>query len=508
MGAKTIMVQGTGSYVGKTTLVTALCRIFKQDGYQVAPFKAQNMSLNSFVTRDGGEVARAQATQAEAAGVPVAREMNPILLKPMNELGAQIIVNGEVYSNMDGEEYRLHKDEFFQVVKRALSKLISKYEIVVIEGAGSPAEVNLREWEIANMRVAELFDTPILLLSDIDRGGCFAWIVGTLELLSPLEVERVKGVVINKFRGDLKLLKPGITYLEAKIGKPVLGVIPYFKDIRIAGEDSQALDEEQEMEVGGKGKISVVVIRLPHISNYTDFQCFESEKEVTLQYLKEGEEIESPDLLILPGTKSTISDLLYLKKSGLIQQIKEAYKAGTMIIGICGGYQMLGRRIEDPYGVEGVERSAEGIGLLNTITVFELHKSTYQVKAKALSIPFGRECEVKGYEIHMGKTSLLSDVTPAFEIVERVGRDKIFGMEAKDGAVSKDGLVFGTYIHGIFENDDFRSELIKFLRRRKRRGGEGIHVFVDREKEFDKLALLVRENLRLKEVYRIMGIGG
>ncbi|OGN97417.1 MAG: cobyric acid synthase CobQ, partial [Chloroflexi bacterium RBG_13_51_18] len=380
--AKTIMIQGTASAVGKSVIVTALCRIFKQDGYKVAPFKSQNIALNSFVTEGGGEIGRAQAVQAEAAGITATVDMNPVLLKPTSNSGCQVILLGKVFKNISAQDYTNYAPTLLKTVVESLEKLRAEYEIVVIEGAGSTAEINLKEREIVNMRIAKASGSPVLLAGDIDKGGIFASLVGTLELLDEDERHYVKGLIINKFRGDVSLLKPAIDFTEKRTGLPVLGVIPYFKDIRIAQEDSVYLDEREVKK--DSSELNITIIRLPHISNYDDFDPLEVEG-CTVNYIRQRFEFGNPHLIILPGTKSTINDLQYLRQTGLANIIMEKAKAGTPVVGICGGYQMLGRKILDPEGVESEKGEVEGLGLLDVVTEFAAEKSTTQVRARVMA---------------------------------------------------------------------------------------------------------------------------
>jgi len=505
--AKRIMIQGTGSGVGKSVIVAALCRIFKQDGYKVAPFKAQNMALNSFVTRNGGEMGRAQVVQAEAAGIEPTVDMNPILIKPTSDVGAQIIVRGKVVGNMSAHYYHNHKPELIQVVSDSFFKLAKEYEIVVIEGAGSPAEVNLRKSDIVNMKMAEIADSPVLLVGDIDKGGVFAWLIGTLELLTEEERKRVKGLIINKFRGDINILKPGLDYLEERSGKDVLGVIPYFKDIWIEEEDSLSLEKARYSFIPEKSKISIEILYLPHISNFTDFDPLEEEEDVCLRYVGRGERIGDPDLLIIPGSKNTIDDLAYLKGTGYEEQILARVRKGTKILGICGGYQMLGKEIRDPYHIESSRGRIEGLGLIDAFTVLEKDKITSQVKAHLEKNKFfSSKGKIKGYEIHTGRTNLLKEVTPFFRITERFSRP----VNIKDGAIGKEGRVFGTYIHGIFDDHIFRRDFLNYIRKTKGLPSyfpsRKVSIRERKEKEYDKLADIVRRSLDMKKIYKIMGL--
>lgn len=505
MQAKTIMIQGTGSGVGKSILVTALCRIFKQDGYKVAPFKAQNMALNSGVTKNGKEIAHAQITQAQACGIEPVVEMNPILIKPTTNTKAQIILLGKPIGNMNAQEYHEYKPQLFKIVKDCLNNLMSQYEIIVIEGAGSPAEINLKENDLVNMNLAQSVNSPVILVVDIDKGGAFAWLVGTLELLSKQERKLVKGFIINKFRGDKKLLKPGIDFIEQRCKKPVLGIIPYFKDIKIDPEDSLSLEIPTPEYQIPNNKLSIAIIHLPHISNFTDFNVLEKEQDVILRYVKQGDFLGNPDLIIIPGTKNIVNDLWYLRHSGIAEQILSA--SYTLLIGICGGYQMLGEKIEDPYGVESPKKQIDGLGLLNIKTTLEKDNIAFQVRAVLESNIFNLDnIEIEGYEIHAGNTLLLEDTQPLFRIIKR-GGEKV---DILDGGITKDFKVMGTYIHGLFDNDSFRYALLNYLRSKK---GLPLISQTDKfnakqikEKEYDKLANLVRENLDMKKIYDILGV--
>jgi len=510
MLAKRIMIQGTGSGVGKSIICTALCRIFKQDGYRVAPFKSQNMALNSFVTKDGGEIGRAQVVQAEAAGIEPTVDMNPILIKPTKDTGAQIIVRGKPLGNMSAKEYQNYKTqkELLQIVSESFLKLARKYEIVVIEGAGSPAEINLRDKDIVNMKMAKIARAPVILTGDIDRGGVFAWIIGTLELLTKEERELVKGLIINKFRGDLDILKPGLDYLEKKSRKEILGVIPYFKNIRIEEEDSVSLEKRKNSSLlSREDVISIEVLYLPHISNFTDFDPLEREKDVYLKYVGRGESIGRPDLLIIPGSKNTIGDLEYLRKRGYEEQILKLSREGKKILGICGGYQMLGKEIRNPHHIESHREKIEGLGLLNIITVIEKTKLTSQVKANLYKNNlFNTEEEIKGYEIHMGRTKFLKRTKPLFLIKEKFSRR----VNIEDGVIDEKRGILGTYIHGIFENNSFRRAFLNFLRKEKGLpplfSPEKLSIQEEKNKEYDKLAEVVKNNLRMKKIYQILEI--
>jgi adenosylcobyric acid synthase len=511
--AKAIMVQGTGSDVGKSVMVCALCRIFYQEGLRVAPFKSQNMSLNSYVTIDGKEMGRAQVVQAEAAGLRPAVEMNPILLKPTGNNGSQVITMGRPLRHMTASEYYQNKSMMLDIAKKAYARLQEQFDIIVIEGAGSPSEINLKDSDIVNMKIAEIADAPVLLMTDIERGGAFAWVVGTLELLDRDERERICGVIINKFRGDIKILKPGISMLEKKINKPVLGVIPYFNDIRIDNEDSVCLGNygyksKSVTSKPGKTYIDIVVIRLPRISNFTDFDLLMREKDVCLRFVDSVESFGKPDLIILPGTKNTIGDLKTIKDNGIADTIIDFAQKGTMVMGICGGYQMLGKEINDPHNAESDISQIDGLGLLNAVTLFKSEKNTYQIKARIYNnnnIFNNIKSDVTGYEIHMGETKLLNGLLPFLKITERSGRS----INMVDGAVSDNGNVIGTYVHGILDNDEFRLELINYLRKNKGIShllrDELITAERDKEEQYNRLADLVRKHINMDMIYDLIG---
>ncbi len=526
MQAKAIMVQGTGSDVGKSILVCALCRIFHQEGLRVAPFKAQNMSLNSYVTLDGKEMGRAQVAQAEAAGIQPAVEMNPILLKPTGNNGSQVITMGRPLRHMTASEYYQNKNMMLDIAKKAYARLKEQYDIIVIEGAGSPSEINLKDSDIVNMKIAETADAPVLLMTDIDRGGAFAWIVGTLELLSNEERQRICGIIINKFRGDMEILKSGINMLEKKIDKPVLGVIPYFDDIRIDNEDSVCLENNDHKSQPMNSKpdnasIDIVVVRLPRISNFTDFDILKREKDVRLRFVDSVKSLGKPDLIILPGTKNTIGDLKAIKENGIADAIVNFANEGTMAIGICGGYQMLGKEIKDPESAESDISKIDGLGLLDAITFFKPEKNTYQVKARMYNNPSPSECnraggragnifnnikcDITGYEIHMGETKLLNGISPFLRITERSGKS----VTMVDGAVSNNGNVIGTYVHGILDNDEFRLGLINYLRENKGISpllrNELIIAKREKEEQYNRLADLIRKHIKMDMIYKLIG---
>ncbi|HHW47644.1 MAG TPA: cobyric acid synthase [Clostridiaceae bacterium] len=497
------MIQGTASSVGKSLIAAGLCRIFRQDGYRVAPFKSQNMALNSFITSEGKEMGRAQVVQAEAAGIEPSVEMNPILLKPTTDKKAQVIINGKVYGNMSAAEYHEFKPQLAEMVRSIYNGLAEKYDIIVIEGAGSPAEINLRDKDIVNMGMAEIADAPVILVGDIDKGGVFASLAGTMLLLTEAEKARVKGVIINKFRGDIKILEPGIKMLEDIIKVPVLGVIPYTR-LNIEDEDSLAERFNQKMDANCM-ETDIAVIKLPHISNFTDFNALENINGARVRYVERAEDLGNPDMVILPGSKNTIEDLLFVRKSGIENAIYRLYRAGTVIFGICGGYQMLGTEIADPFHTESNIEKIAGIGLLNMKTVFRKEKVTTQVKASITGndgILEGLDgTVVEGYEIHMGTTEYLEGCSPYLTISSVLGQHAV----KVDGV--RNGDVLGTYIHGIFDNMDFTMGLINNLRKRKGLGkADGIvRSFREfKEEQYDKLADLLRNNLDMERIYKII----
>ncbi len=492
--AKNIMVLGTASSVGKSMLTAALCRVFTEDGYRVAPFKSQNMALNSFITKEGDEMGRAQVVQAQACGLEPSVLMNPVLLKPSTDTKAQVIINGKVHSNKSAVEYHEFKPQVKGIVKEAYDKLAEDRDIIVIEGAGSPAEINLRDKDIVNMGMAEMVDAPVLLVGDIDRGGVFASIVGTIVLLSEEEKKRVKGLIINKFRGDVNILKPGIDQLEEITGIPVLGVVPHMK-IMLEDEDSvsERLDKREKT-----GEIDICVFKTPRMSNYTDFDVFDLFPDVGLRYAETAEEIGEPDLIILPGSKNTIEDLSYIKASGMNMMISMLHQKGKAIVGICGGFQMLGEKIEDPAGVEGkAGAQAYGLGLTDMRTVMDKEKVTTQVKGRIINdnhLLKGLEgYEVSGYEIHMGKSTGIEE------------GDSLTLTENGKGGVSAPNIL-GTYIHGIFDNTEFTRKFLNNIREKKGLPPIETETTMDdhREREFSKLSAITRESLDMDMVYKIL----
>lgn len=500
--AKALMVQGTTSSAGKSMLVTALCRILHQDGMRVAPFKAQNMSLNASVTPDGREIGRAQAVQAEAAGLEPSVEMNPILLKPEGQRRCQVVLMGKVCDEAPPLGTREYVRCLWPAVEQALTRLLHDYEVVVMEGAGSPAEVNLRQGDLVNMRVARFANAPVLIIGDIDRGGLLAHFVGTLQLLEESDRELVKGLVVNRFRGDIGLLSPGLSFLEEYTGKRVLGVIPYIENLRIAAEDSVQLEGKRSRPEDGL--LDVAVVRLPHISNFDDFDALEAEPLVSLRYVWEPGEWGQPDLVILPGTKATCPDLFALRESGLAQMIVSHVERGGALIGVCGGYQMLGHRVLDPEKVESSLVGVEGLGLLPVQTVLRGAKVTQRVTG-TVATPRGLlgsagEATLVGYEIHVGDTEALAPISPALCLRCSAGE------EMADGCIDEQGTVLGTYVHGLFDNRSIRSSIVDFLM--SRRGARGTPPKVgrfDRQAEYNRLADVVRRSLDLRAIYELIG---
>ena len=497
------MVQGTSSHAGKSVIAAALCRIFAQDGLEVAPFKAQNMSLNSYATPDGGEIGRSQAVQAAAAMTAPKVEMNPVLLKPEGESRSQVVVMGRPQAVASAREYHDLKLAIWETVTSALGHLRSDYDVVVIEGAGSPAEINLKQHDIVNMRVALHAGAPVLLIGDIDRGGVFAQLVGTMELLEQEERAVVKGHVINKFRGDPSLLTPGLDFLENRTGVPVAGVIPYFTDVHIPEEDSLGLAPEPESD--DEPVVDVAVMRLPHIANFDDFDPLRHEPSVRVRYVGHADEIGCPDLVIIPGSKTTAADLDWLRKRGLAQRVVELRENGTPVMGICAGYQMLGERLLDPDGVESPRAETPGLGLLRATTTFLRSKATNQVTGRVIGgrglLENCRGAEITAYEIHMGLTAHQAVSSP-FTIESRSGRRVVL----PDGALDDDGLTLGTYMHGIFHNSAVRRSILEYAAMRKGADLSAAGGDIDQSAEYDKLAALVRAHLDMDLVYRVTGL--
>jgi adenosylcobyric acid synthase len=460
--AKALAILGTGSDVGKSLIVAGLCRLLFRKGRRVAPFKAQNMALNSFVTLDGGEIGRAQALQAQACGIEPTVDMNPILLKPESDSRSQVIVRGKVYEALDAITYFERKETFFNLVRESYARLAYEYEYIVIEGAGSAAEMNLRDRDIVNWPVVELADASALLVADIDRGGVFAQIIGTLDLLAPHERRRVRGVIVNKFRGDRRLFEDGIHLLEARTGLPVLGVVPFLRDLRLDQEDS--LDLAPSRAVQFKPDLTnVAVVLLPRMSNFTDFNALAAEKDVALRFAASPEDLQGADVVILPGSKNTLEDLDYLVTSGFSAAVESHVQREGELVGICGGYQILGREIADPKGIERGGTST-GLGFLDVKTEFVLPKICRQVRATSLLHNVEQHASVYGYEIHMGRTSR-GTVTPCFQIETTETREG--PTMGDEGAASENGRVWGTSIHGLFDQAGFRRGWLNRARGRK-----------------------------------------
>lgn len=505
--AKVIMVQGTMSNAGKSLIVAGLCRIFRQDGYRVAPFKSQNMALNSFITKEGLEMGRAQVMQAEAAGVEPVAAMNPILLKPTTHVGSQVIVNGEVLGNMSARDYFAYKKQLIPEIKKAFRELEKDNDIIVIEGAGSPAEINLRENDIVNMGLAELLDAPVLLVGDIDRGGVFAQLLGTLMLLEKTEKERVKGLIINKFRGDKTILDPGVVMLEERGHVPVVGVVPYM-ELSIDDEDSLSSRFDRKEE----GLIDIAVIRYPRISNFTDLSVLEQIGQVSVRYVDSVRDLHHPDMIVLPGSKNTMADLKWMRENGLEALIKKKAQ-DTIVFGICGGYQMLGETIRDPYQVEN-GGSMKGMGLLPAATELKQEKTRTQVTGTfgeisgALSGLSGKS--VRGYEIHMGSTVDSENVRQPESRSDEKGYVCRIQNEA-DGSVKYDGIfsgnVYGTYVHGIFDEGTLAETLVGILAERKGvvlDTGQMISYGQFKQMQYDKLADGVRKSMDMEAVYAML----
>lgn len=484
--AKVIMIQGTMSNAGKSLLAAGLCRIFRQDGYRVAPFKSQNMALNSYITEDGMEMGRAQVMQAEAAGIKPMVCMNPILLKPTNHTGSQVIVNGEVLGNMPAREYFAYKKQLIPEIKKAFRELENYADIIVIEGAGSPAEINLKQNDIVNMGLAKMVDAPVLLVGDIDRGGVFAQLLGTLMLLEEDEKSRVKGLIINKFRGDKSILDPGIEMLEEKGNVKVAGVVPY---MNLALEDEDSLTERFDKKE--EGLIDIAVIRYPRISNFTDFNIFEQMPGVTVRYVTSISELHHPDIIFLPGSKNTMGDLKWMRQNGLEAAVKK-FAVDIPVFGICGGYQMLGDEISDPDEVE-EGRSMRGMELLPVVTVLQKQKQRGQTEGKIAQVSGILKgisgCGFDGYEIHMGKTGWSEK------------------KEKQPENVISAGNVYGSYIHGLFDHAETADVILHALAEKKGvslQGGEMEDYRTFKEKQYDKLADTLRVYLDMEEIYGML----
>jgi adenosylcobyric acid synthase len=501
-----LMILGTSSHVGKTVLTAGLGRVFADDGYRVAPFKAQNMSLNSAATPDGGEIGRAQALQAEACRAVPCVEMNPVLLKPSTDTGAQVVLLGRIWGQVTAADYHTRRvEKLFPQIIGAYRRLAADYDLILLEGAGSPAEINLREHDIVNMRMAHAADAVCLLVGDIDRGGAFASLLGTMELLEPDDRARIRGFVINKFRGDPLLLRPGVAMIEKRLRLPCLGVVPFLHDLGLDEEDGVALEDRpsaarrwKNPQSGSARALRIGVIALPHMANFTDFDALALEPSVSLAFVERLEETAAADLIILPGTKQTLDDLRWLEQRGFARGIQRLAGMGVPIIGICGGFQMLGAAIDDPEGIEnhGQPVSQTGLGLLPVRTVLGTEKTVRRVRG-SLRRNFFRSAglahaEFEGYEIHVGETFYETGALP-FAAIERPGATP----SVSDGAVSESGLVLGTYVHGLFDNDDFRHGFIRAARATVdlAPAEKYARVGAEREARIDRLADHLRESL-------------
>ena len=480
-----VMLAGTGSDVGKSVIATALCRIFRQDGYSPAPFKAQNMALNSYATPDGLEIGRAQAVQAEAAGIACHTDMNPLLLKPSSDHTSQVVLNGKPVGNMGAYDY-FRKDEGREVLRRevhaAFDRLSSRYNPIVMEGAGSISELNLRDTDLVNLPMARYAGAKVILVADIDRGGVFASAYGSVALQTPEDKRLIKGIIVNKFRGDLRLFEEGRKILEDICKVPVLGVVPYFKDIHIEEEDSMELAGKQHSAVSGRVNVAVILLR--HISNFTDFGMLERDPRVNLYYTNNVEEIGKADIIILPGTKSTIDDLYEIRRNGVAEAVLRAHKAGTTVLGICGGYQMMGLSVDDPQGVEGSVRKIPGLGLLPVETVMEGSKVTRQVTFRFRNLD-----GCTGYEIHMGRTE------------GQCSALNTFSDGTADGCLA-DERTMGTYIHGILDNPQVIDSLLAPFAGKRDTAATGYFEF--KQQQYDLLADHVRQHLNMPLLYKIM----
>ena len=499
MTAKTLMIQGTMSSAGKSLLVTGLCRIFARKGYRVAPYKSQNMSNNAGVTFAGAEIGRAQYTQALACGIAPSVDMNPILIKPEADAHSQIVLMGKPFASLPAYQYYQQKDHFWKEATAALDRLRNEYDLVIIEGAGSPAEVNLRKGDIVNMAVALYAQAPVLLAGDIDRGGIFAQLLGTLWLLEPEELALVKGLIVNKFRGDINLFYDGVEILEEKGGVPVVGVVPYIYH-HVPEEDAVAI-EAQNFQAQTGAEIDLAVVRLPRISNFDDFDPLRTEPGVSVRYIDYPQELGQPHAVILPGTKSTMADLAWMKSQGLDRALAAYMQQGGVVVGICGGYQMLGKSIQDPDHIESPVDEVQGLGLLDTTTIFRGEKATHQAEAvvrrAAGWLTEIGDAPLTGYEIHMGETRM-GGSTAWLEITRRSGET----VSVADGAISPDGKVWGCYLHGVFENTDFRHAWLRSLGWQPDPAAARLSL----EESFDQLADQMEAALNMEQLAEIIGL--
>lgn len=515
------MIQGTGSGAGKSVIVAGLCRIFRDMGIKVAPFKAQNMALNSFITKEGGEIGRAQALQAEAAGVEPCNDMNPVLLKATGEAGSQVMFNGTVFATMKAEEYYAIKEKAWDVVTAAYDRISKQYDLIIIEGAGSPAEINLREEEIVNMRVARYTDAAVILVGDIDKGGLFASLYGTVELLrecihenGKCDADYIKAFVVNKFRGNVDILRPGLRMLERKTGKLFIGVIPHAGNLALDEEDGLSVGTVKSFgPVNASSSLKIVALRLKYMANFTDFAPLMHEPDVEFKYSLSEQDIKSADLLIIPGSKNTVMDLQYLRGRGIEERVKDAAARGTPLVGVCGGYQMLGRKIFDPDGVESSTKEIGGISLLNIATTLNGTKTTCQVSAEltdgsklfTVDRPRSGLKRLRGYEIHMGTTTGDVGLFTIHRLNSSGSPDSSDGIP--DGSAA--GNVWGTYIHGIFDNDEFRRLFLNSIREKKALPlqEQTFHFHETRRKAIDGWADIVKRKMDICFLLRQIGMG-
>ncbi|OED44795.1 cobyric acid synthase CobQ [Endozoicomonas sp. (ex Bugula neritina AB1)] len=486
--ANAIMVQGTTSDAGKSVICAGICRVLKRKGITVAPFKPQNMALNSAVTIDGGEIGRAQAVQAQACGLEPHSDMNPVLLKPNTDIGAQVIVNGQSIGEMDAVSYHAYKPKVLKAILASYDRLQTSYEAVVIEGAGSPAEINLRENDVANMGFAEEAGCPVIIVADIDRGGVFAHLYGTLALLSESEQARVKGFVINRFRGDVKLLEPGLDWLEEKTGKPVLAVLPFLHGLHLEAEDAVA---EQQMDSDNENKLKVAVPVLSRMSNHTDFDTLRLNPNVDIQFVRKGKRLPPCDLIVLPGSKNTRSDLAFIRESGWEEDVFRHLRLGGKLMGICGGYQMLGRAIHDPEGIESDAGSSDGFGLLELETIIDPEKQLRKVQG-TMQLPGQSQVSITGYEIHAGTTTGRALENPLIQLDHHT-----------DGVMSGDGQVFGSYLHGIFDHSEACAAILEWA---GLRGVEVPDYDAIREEGIDRIADAIEEDMGVETLLDVIGV--
>ena len=497
------MILGAGSDVGKSLLVAGLCRLFRQEGLRVAPFKAQNMALNSFVTPEGGEMGRSQAVQAQAAGLAPHVDMNPILLKPTAGVGAQVILHGKVLGNYTSKDYYRLRPRLVRQVMKSFRRLAASYDLIILEGAGSAVELNLRQNDLVNFSMAKRTGAAAVLAADIDRGGVFAATIGSFHLLTRTERRLLQGFIINRFRGDPALFQEGVEIIEKRTARPVLGVVPFLSDLALPEEDSVPLEfPRRRVDTGSPHRVAVGVVRLPHLSNYTDFLPLEQDARVALSYVDHRSAWDDLDLVIIPGTRNTISDLIYLQETGLAAAIVDHARQGGRVLGICGGYQILGEEVHDALGMEGQPRTAKGLGLLPLVTRLEGDKTTTQVRGRVLGLP-GGGLEVSGYEIHLGVTTIRGPGRPALTITSRNGRTAA----SPDGWVSQNGLIMGTYVHGLFDADDFRQAFVSTLLGLPPECSEDSPAWsfqAFQEAQFDRLAETLRGHLDLARIWELI----